>query len=61
MTYLEANNAVELIEKNIKELDLYDWDEIFDYVPNSDDVKEEVVKLIENISNVTKELKSFFK
>lgn len=40
------------ISEEIESLELYDWDEIFSFVPNSDDVRSDIVNSIDAIKNI---------
>lgn len=55
-----ANEASKLVEA-VRNLSYYSWDEIFSYVPDGESTKEEIINLIERISDHSGELSKFFK
>lgn len=52
----EITNATDIIKDNIQVLENYDWDEIFEEVSDSDDIKRDILRAIENISEALSEI-----
>lgn len=45
----QIESAIDEIEEGISVIENYDWNEIFSYVPNSENVKEDLLKSIEKM------------
>lgn len=61
MTIYDAASEASKLAKVVRDLQLYSWDEIFSYVPDGESTKEDIVNLIERISDHSGELNNFFK
>jgi hypothetical protein len=55
-----ASEASKLVDA-VRNLELYSWDEIFEHVPDGESTKEDIINLIERISDHSGELNNFFK
>jgi preprotein translocase subunit Sec63 len=60
MKLSDAKEKINQIEGNLNMLELVDWNEIFDNIPNSEIVKCEVLNAIYSASRHLTQLKKFF-
>lgn len=57
----EANEELTGMGVHVSVLRIIDWDEIFENVPNSDEVKQDILKSIGNVSTSVQRLKEILK